>query len=79
MKCKGHSSSFCANSVLCAEEGVSDHYSAKRERYTSRQLRVAASVAIVCNKVTKDGRSDPLIIVFVDRDDFHCAKLQATS
>jgi hypothetical protein len=70
MKCKGHSSSFCANSVLCAEEGVSDHYSAKRERYTSRQLRVAASVAIVCNK----GRPYRPIIVFVDRDDFHCAK-----
>ena len=43
----------------------------KVRRCTSRQLLVAASVAIICNK----GRPYRLIIVFVDRNNSYCVTL----
>ena len=43
----------------------------KVRRCTSRQLLVAASVAIICDK----GRPYRLIIVFVDRNNSHCVTL----
>ena len=43
----------------------------KARRCTSRQLLVAARVAIICNK----GRPYRLIIVFVDRNNSHCVTL----
>ena len=43
----------------------------KGRRCTSRQLLVAASVAIICNK----GRPYRLIIVFIDRNNSHCVTL----
>jgi hypothetical protein len=56
--------------VSCAKEVSLGAAQRKSERYTSRQLWVAASVAIVYNK----GSPQWLIIVFVDRDNFHCVK-----